>query len=145
MEKRRAQRKTCNVNGRIITFDEAAVSHECRILDITCYGALIKVERDISIPRQFELMVGDSPLTYPSRLARVTSRGIGVEFLDPLREEIAAALLETLFRDELLLEKAYGVAARKSPVRQRVDGAVETLLDTVIQRGERTTTLRKLS
>lgn len=136
MEKRRAEREVCNLKGRIVIFGEEGTSHECRILDLTAYGALIRVGTDLSIPREFELMIGDSPLTYPSRLARVTKTGIGVEFLDPLRDEIANTLMETLFRDELLLEVAYGTTERRSPLRRRVNRAVEQVLDRVVFRSQ---------
>lgn len=58
----------------------------------------------VFIPARFDILIGASISPHPCRMARREPSGFGVEFLEPVRNEVAELLCEYAFKEELLFE-----------------------------------------
>lgn len=134
LDRRRIFRQPCNLKGRIHTSKSNEKAMDCSIVDITTHGAFIHTTNTLELPASFDLTIGNSNSARPCRMARRTSDGFGIEFLDPIRAEIEDALIEAAFADELLIDHAGGVPMADSAINARLLKAVAAMMAIVEKR-----------
>ncbi|MFK5600636.1 PilZ domain-containing protein [Methylobacterium sp. HMF5984] len=102
-DRRRIQRQACNLSARIFVPRTNTVIM-CEVTDISSYGCFVKTPEYELVPPNFDLSIGMSNLPRACRIARREANGFGVEFLDPVRQEIEGILIEHAFKEELVFE-----------------------------------------
>ena len=103
LDRRRVYRQSCTLDGRIFV-PKVSNAIACTITDISSLGAFLKPNTGRAVPAHFDLTIGASNLPRACRIARQESDGFGVEFLDPVRQEIEEILEEYAFKEELIFE-----------------------------------------
>ncbi|TXM66506.1 PilZ domain-containing protein [Methylobacterium sp. WL12] len=133
-DRRRIQRQVCNLSARIFVPKTSDIIL-CEVTDITSYGCFIKTAEHELVPPNFDLSIGMSTLPRACRIARREANGFGVEFLDPVRQEIEAILIEHAFKEELVFE-ALNLASEGivSATEVRLHKAVSAMMDLIERR-----------
>jgi hypothetical protein len=103
LDRRRVYRQSCSLDGRIFV-PKVSSAIGCAITDISSLGAFLKPNTGRAVPAHFDLTIGGSNLPRACRIARQEADGFGVEFLDPVRQEIEEILEEYAFKEELVFE-----------------------------------------
>ncbi|MFC5555348.1 PilZ domain-containing protein [Methylobacterium iners] len=137
-DRRRIYRQPCDLEGRIYVLNSDDASNECKIIDLSTHGAFIRPASDVQLPPKFDLTIGNGNASHSCRLARISGDGFGIEFLDPVRDEIEKALIEAAFREELLFDYIAGISRDKSLMAPRLRRAVAAMMEIIEQRNSMT-------
>ena len=133
-DRRRIQRQPCNLSARIFVPRTSTVI-SCEVTDISSYGCFIKTEEHELVPPNFDLSIGMSNLPRACRIARREANGFGVEFLDPVRQEIEGLLIEHAFKEELVFDALNpALEGTVSVTEVRLHQTVSAMMDLIERR-----------
>ncbi|MFC5552409.1 PilZ domain-containing protein [Methylobacterium iners] len=136
LENRRVQRQPCELSARIYV-PRRSNPVRCTVTDISTLGAFLRTDEKASLPHNFDLVIGSGTTARACRTARRDVRGIGVEFLHPVRHEIEDILIEHAFKEELVFEALCPPANGEGPVAARLRRSVDAIMGLMERREAR--------